>query len=270
MALTIDPDDVPASMFALIEDGDLDRWMAPGSVHVRDSDGTTADYALDDGSGGAYRVGTATGVLYFRVDLTAGISTGVTGPTVAGALPADTATEIYFEVAVIASTTAGDYTQSLIGPATWDNSGAPGPWGTQPIVFTTDDGLGGRAEVGRIQFSRGVPIVTGEGLDIQLDSAASWPTSYVVTPDGGTMAAQTFNFEDHTGNIRTYRGATDANLLLIHDVYLGLADIIEESTGEGVLQRGGSDYATAAGSYDATIYGMDNYNGGAVWNAAVV
>jgi len=95
------------------------------------------------------------------------------------------------------------------------------------------------------------------------------PASYTVIPDAGSMAAQGFTFESQVGDIRTCRGTSDPDLLLIHDVYLGLASILEESTGEEILQRGGADYETAAGDYYATLYGMDNYNGGAVWNATV-
>jgi hypothetical protein len=270
MALTIDPEDVPSRKFLVIEDPDTDRWMCPGEITVENSDGSSASYALDDGSGGAFRIGTSLGFLYFRLDLTAGIVTGVTGPTVAGAVPADTATEIYFDVAELASTTAADFTQIREGPLRWQNSGAPSKWGGEPLIFTADDGLGGRAEIARIYFDRGRPLIPAGGLDVQVDSAGtSWPSSYAATVGGGSMASQTFNFEDHTGNIRTYRGATDANLLLIHDVAWGFSSVIEEDTGETVLSRqSGDDVTTAAGSYEASVYGEDEYNGSAAWSAS--
>lgn len=271
MALTIDPEDVPSRKFLVIEDPDLDRWMCPGEIAVENSDGSSATYALDDGSGGAFRIGTSLGFLYFRLDLTAGIVTGVTGPTVGVAVPADTATEIYFAVAELVSVAAGDFVQLREGPIYWQNSGQPGKWGAEPIIFTKDDGLGGRAEVARIYFDRGRPMVPSGGLDIQIDAAGTpWPTSYVVTVSGGTMASQTFAFEDHTGSTRTYRGAVDPNLLLIHDVSAGSALIREEDVAADVMFRPGYDVATAAGDYEATIYGEDEYNGSAPWTASVV
>lgn len=165
----IDPEDVPNRKWLVFEDTAGDRWMVPGEIDVRNSDASDDTYVVDDGAGGPVYLGTDTGVLFFNLDLAAGIVTGVTGPAMDVTLPSDTATELYFQIGDIVSSTPGDFTQSLEGPVRWQNSGLPGTWGTEPVIFYADDGASGTGEIGRIEFDRGVPVIPGESLDIDVD-----------------------------------------------------------------------------------------------------
>jgi hypothetical protein len=110
-------------------------------------------------------------------------------------------------------------------------------------------------------------VVLNDGTnDVATGSGAGLHTG---TRSAGTFVNQDYALESTVGDIKTYRGLTDATYLIIFDTNSGNSSVVEDVSFDQIALRAAIDYDTPNGSYAASAQAETDFNGGSAWDYTI-